>query len=68
MGQNLIKLFQSVADLIQIGGIVPFALFLLGLSLILAMGYAVCRMDLSGKGPDHWSHKGDVHNWTPEDR
>ena len=67
MGQNLIKFFQDIADLIQIGGIVPFVLFLICLIIIFALGYAACRMNLSGKGPDHWSNKGDVHNWTPED-
>lgn len=63
MGQSLIKFFQDVAALIRIGGIVPFVLFLLCLFAILALGYIACKVNLSGKGPDHWSRKGDVHNW-----
>lgn len=65
MGQNLLDLLKSFGDLISSMGLLGGSLFLLCLVFILALGIIACKADLSGKGPDHWSHHGDVHNWNP---
>lgn len=67
MGQNLLDLLKSFCGLVASMGLWGGSLFLMCLFFILALGYIACKADISAKGPNHWSHKGDVHNWSPEE-
>ena len=52
-------------DLIDIMGPWGFSLFLMAVVAIVALGVFGIFHDVN-ENPDHWSRKGNVHDWSPK--
>jgi hypothetical protein len=64
MIQDILNIFKSLWQFIVIGRPVVGILFVLGLVFLAYVLYHGLTADINNN-PDHWSHKDDVHNWTP---
>ena len=65
MGQNLIDLLKSFAELITSMGFWGGSFFIFCLIIVLALGVVAIFHDVNDN-PNHWSRKGNVHDWSPE--
>lgn len=63
---DILNIFKSLWQLTVIGGPVVGTLFVLGLVFLAYVLFHGLTTDIN-YNPEHWSHKGDVHNWSPND-
>ena len=64
MIHDILNIFISLWQFIAACGPVVGTLFVLGLAFLAYVLYRGLTTDVN-YNPDHWSHKGDVHNWSP---
>ena len=66
MGKDILNLVNSFFSLFEELGPVGSTILVIGILFLLYCLYAGLTKDVN-YNPDHWSHKGDVHNWSPSD-